>query len=562
MASPFLAQANPTEKKQTLTISGKAGMSGVTMMGLPGNPVTDNSGSYIATVEYDWSGTVTPTKEGYSFVPDSRMYTKVVSDHANENYAVKIIKYTISGQVGIPGVEMRGLPRNPVTDEKGYYTSTIGYGWTGTVKPAKEGYTFNPPRLNYEQVIANLKDQNYTPKQLTFTISDVVEVYGTPIPGVLASASNGGQSSVTDARGRFNVTVPYGWSGELTLEKKGLQFNPPSQSFTNVTTNIRDGQPEQQGQRRFERNAWQYGQADIDGRSSRRTGRSAGYRSTIASTTDRKVLVIPAEEVKAEDLAEIIEDMEVMSHILGERFKETRRVQGAFTDFGDFFGRDNRKTEAIYLQGYGVLFSMEVNFAFTPPPKPQVQVTEQTAKRVDSTWLRAKQQVFSPGDPRGSRGSDPAEEYNSQMVEELKRDLITTLKHVANIRGVQPDELVILTVIGGGRQAGGFGGRGFMMGGMGGMYGGTSSGGMMGGGGMGGGMMGDMGGGIGGGMMGGGMGGGMMGGGMSSMGGFVEMGVSPATVLTIRAKKSDVDAFAKGEQDFEQFRQKVQIFTY
>ena len=86
-----------------------------------------------------------------------------------------------------------------------------------------------------------------------------------------------------------------------------------------------------------------------------------------------------------------------------------------------------------------------------------------------------------------------------------------------------------------------------MMGGMGmsggSAYGGTSSGGM---------------GGSGGGGMYGGMGGGMMGG----MGGFSEMSVSPATVLTIRAKKSDIDAYAKGEQILVQFEQKVQIFTY
>ena len=99
------------------------------------------------------------------------------------------------------------------------------------------------------------------------------------------------------------------------------------------------------------------------------------------------------------------------------------------------------------------------------------------------------------------------------------------------------------------------------MSGMGGMYGGTSSGGM---GGYGGGY--SVSGGYGGGMAGGG---GMMGGGMSGgmgivggMGGFGEMGFSAATVLTIRAKKSDVDAFAKDQQDYEQFRQKVQIFTY
>jgi hypothetical protein len=73
----------------------------------------------------------------------------------------------------------------------------------------------------------------------------------------------------------------------------------------------------------------------------------------------------------------------------------------------------------------------------------------------------------------------------------------------------------------------------------------------------------------------GGYGGGMAGGmggfssGYSSSGGggfsssvFGGAGVSQTTVLTIRAKKSDIDAYAKDEKIFEQFRRKVQIFTY
>jgi len=32
--------------------------------------------------------------------------------------------------------------------------------------------------------------------------------------------------------------------------------------------------------------------------------------------------------------------------------------------------------------------------------------------------------------------------------------------------------------------------------------------------------------------------------------------------MTIRAKKSDVDAFSKGELDLDAFRKKVVIFTY
>ena len=60
-----------------------------------------------------------------------------------------------------------------------------------------------------------------------------------------------------------------------------------------------------------------------------------------------------------------------------------------------------------------------------------------------------------------------------------------------------------------------------------------------------------------GGMMGGGTGG--MYGGMATYSGRT---FSSSTVLTIRAKKANVDDFAKGQLDLEQFQEHVQIFTY
>ena len=90
---------------------------------------------------------------------------------------------------------------------------------------------------------------------------------------------------------------------------------------------------------------------------------------------------------------------------------------------------------------------------------------------------------------------------------------------------------------------------GGMMGGMssssaGSAYGGVSSGGM--GGGMGG---------YGAGGFGGTMGGGMIVYGRASAS-------SSTTVLTIRARKSEVDAFAGGELDFDRFREKVKTVMY
>ncbi len=298
-------------------------------------------------------------------------------------------------------------------------------------------------------------------------------------------------------------------------------------------------------------------------------------RST-GQISSRKLLVIPDSEVKAEDLVEITQDLLVMSHILDERFREPRTIKRVFTDFGDFFGRDNRSTEAIYMQGYGVVFLMEVNFAFSPPLISEEQKDEETAEQVDPTWQRARQQIFAPKTPMpGFSEQGPG----LVKFDQLKKELIETLKHAANIRNITPDEWIILTVIGHGRQPSEFyedyyrsaaprsrtsRDRRSSRSSLGEAEVGAYGGGMMGG--FGGGMMGGM---AGMGRMGGmaGYGGGMgdYGGGMGGFGGMVvysEMALPSATVLTIRAKKSDVDDFARGELDFEEFQQKVEIFSY
>jgi len=551
MGNLALAEKESEGKLSTYTISGSVGLSGVEMQGLPGNPVTDDKGYYSTEVAYGWSGTVAPVKEGYTFRPYSRTYRKVVSNYINQNYTAEAITFTISGKVGAREVEMQGLPGIVVTDEKGYYSAEVAYGWSGTVRPKKEGYVFEPASITYRKITSDRDNQNYDAKIISFIISGTTRVGGVRMLGLPGTP-------VTDENGNYQAKVEYGWTGVVEPTKEGFAFVPPKRQYTSVT---RDQKRQYYTARRF-------GPAPILGR-----------------TGGRKVLVIPDTEVKPEELDAMTEDLQVMSHIFDERFKQPRLVRGRlvgklFTDFGDFFGRDSRETEAIYLQGYGALFLMEVNFAFSPPPKAQEKQAKKT-EDVDPIWQRARQQIFSP---KGFGGGDfvSEERGNTEKIEVLKTELIKTLKHAANIRNLEPDEWVILTVIGQGRQPSEFyedylyrsaaprtgsstsrrsrrpssrpsssGGGGF-----GGGY--SVSGGVSGGYSVSGGSAGSSAGGYGGGMMGGmGMGSGMMGG-MA----YSEMGPPSATILTIRAKKSDVDAFAKGELDFEQFQQKVQIFTY
>ena len=315
-----------TATVKTFTISGTVdGMEDVVMNGLPGNPVTGMNGTYSVTVEYGWSGTVIPEKEGYTFSPDSKPYGYITRDQTNQNYTSTEITYTISGSVGEEGVVMNGLPGNPVSDRAGIYSAIVRYGFSGTVTPRREGYSFDPPKRQYDDVISDLANedytatlaehiisgtiisdrgpvedvfvvadmgggsatadasgryelpvdygwkgtitptmegytfapvnkrypsvtrdqtnQSYTAKVLTFTISGSVIIGGTPIEGVLITASEGGGSDITDSKGKWTVTVPYGWTGEITPTKEGFVFNPPSEPYTNITQNYKDGAP-------------------------------------------------------------------------------------------------------------------------------------------------------------------------------------------------------------------------------------------------------------------------------------------------------------------------------
>ena len=212
----------------TYVISGTAGMSGVQMKGLPGNPTTDENGYYTATVEYGFSKTVEPVMAGYTFIPASKIYTKVNSDRLNENYSASMITLTISGSTRMEGVQLNGLPGNPITGKDGTYSVTVDYGWSDTVTPMKDGYTFVPESKPYIPVTQDMKNQNYTAKPITYTISG-----STTVPGV-AMKGLPGRAIVSGPSGTYSATVDYGWSGTIIPTKNGYDFDPSNQTYSSI----------------------------------------------------------------------------------------------------------------------------------------------------------------------------------------------------------------------------------------------------------------------------------------------------------------------------------------
>jgi len=77
------------EAKVQYSISGNAGVAGAILSYTDGTAKiaeTGGGGNYSFTVSANWSGTVTPSKPGYTFSPTFLSYTNVFSDYTGQNY--------------------------------------------------------------------------------------------------------------------------------------------------------------------------------------------------------------------------------------------------------------------------------------------------------------------------------------------------------------------------------------------------------------------------------------------------------------------------------------------
>jgi hypothetical protein len=138
-----------------------------------GSTTTRADGYYSRGIPNGWSGTVTPQKSNYIFEPPSRSYINVTSNIRNENYTGSLTvqpKVSLSGYVRTSsgsGIEDVALTFSngggtAETNSSGYYSQELDNGWSGTVTPAKGGYSFIPVARNYSNLTADQKNQDYT----------------------------------------------------------------------------------------------------------------------------------------------------------------------------------------------------------------------------------------------------------------------------------------------------------------------------------------------------------------------------------------------------------------
>jgi len=157
-------------------IKGSVGLQGVTMSYTDGTPqtVTSNSkGRYKITVPGNWSGTVTPSKTGFTFSPDSRIYSNVTTKLTGQNYTPLV---SISGNAGAGATTlsyMDGVLKTVNANGGGDYSLIVPVGWTGVVTPSLTGFIFNPVNRSYANLQTGQTAQDYTAIDNPFVLSSV-----------------------------------------------------------------------------------------------------------------------------------------------------------------------------------------------------------------------------------------------------------------------------------------------------------------------------------------------------------------------------------------------------
>jgi hypothetical protein len=203
----------------------------------------------------------------------------------------------------------------------------------------------------------------------------------------------------------------------------------------------------------------------------------SGLRFGLNGPAANRLLVIPGKGDNAASVGQTRTELAIMSRILSKAGNPESSARGNFRfDFGGLGFGDRRELDALYLDGYGAVFLLDVDYPLVAPPKVALSNNRET-NGTDTAWEIAKREVAglptdearaggggfgggqSPGFGGGRAfaggggfgGSFPAQadvEYQADRVKRLTDRIIAALRHAANIKSLGPNDKVVVHVHG------------------------------------------------------------------------------------------------------------------
>lgn len=164
-------------------------------------------------------------------------------------------------------------------------------------------------------------------------------------------------------------------------------------------------------------------------------------------------------EADAKTAAELTEDLSILSYLLG------RNLERAFAaDVSDYklgipmlFTSSGKSVNATYIQGFGVILTMRVRFPLMSVVTDKEQAESGRDHKKDSAWDEARRSLLGGGttEPRpGSlgidwqRNPDAIQEYNPKFVDILRNRILSLLKNASNVRHLEGQDSIVVKIVG------------------------------------------------------------------------------------------------------------------
>jgi hypothetical protein len=163
-----------------------------------------------------------------------------------------------------------------------------------------------------------------------------------------------------------------------------------------------------------------------------------------------RTLILPMGEGGLES-GTVREDLTIMGRVLDKALhpEQERRANPFRLELGSMRMGGRNELDALYLEGYGAVFLLEVDYPLAPAPTAEKH-GEKGAAEVDEAWEEARREV------RGRPGSESlpylrerqGPTYEEQRVEGMKVRMLEALRQGRNIRALRPDETLTVVVSG------------------------------------------------------------------------------------------------------------------
>jgi hypothetical protein len=228
----------------TYSISGTVtGASGVTVTlggASTASALTDSNGNYSFTGLLDGSYTLTPSKAGYTFSPESLAFNLSGGDVAGQDFTAALITYSISGTVTGASevtVSLSGASAaTTTTDVSGNYTFSGLVNGSYIVTPSKLGYTFAPASRSVTVNAGDQSAQDFDATLATYTISGTVSSAAGLLPGVTVTlGGDAAATTSTNAQGHYEFTGLLNGAYTVTPSSSQYQFDPLAITGIEVT---------------------------------------------------------------------------------------------------------------------------------------------------------------------------------------------------------------------------------------------------------------------------------------------------------------------------------------